>query len=225
MTGTFDELLLDTPRPDADMPIHLPTAPKPATPWHNGHPGWPGPPPPPVPPVPPAPLPAGKKWLCHDKSSVKSVGSDWAVPSLHLLGHDYEKGFTGLPSCESQCNGGVKDGCLALEYHGTDKHCVCYNGNTTFTEEQFKAVLTPELNPKDPWTACMLVGVAEDSAAVHDRRHRHLLDASTAGGQQPQHCSQQLEGACLGPHVATQKQKNLIELYSALTKVSTEKQL
>merc|ERR1712151_102766 len=31
--GSFDELLLDEPRPDADMPIQLPEAPKPATPW------------------------------------------------------------------------------------------------------------------------------------------------------------------------------------------------
>eukprot|EP01052_Picozoa_sp_SAG31_P036874 SAG31_NODE_4664_length_3056_cov_3.064592_6_plen_62_part_01 len=39
--GTFDELLLDTPRPDSDMPMHLPEAPQPATPWSP----WPGPPP------------------------------------------------------------------------------------------------------------------------------------------------------------------------------------
>eukprot|EP01050_Picozoa_sp_SAG11_P013357 SAG11_NODE_1553_length_4696_cov_1.989776_5_plen_80_part_00 len=33
----------------------------------------------------------------------------------------------------------------------------------------------------------------------------------------PQHCSQRVpEGACQGPHVVTQKQRNLIELYSAL---------
>ena len=31
--GSFDELLLDEPRPDADMPMHLPEAPAPATPW------------------------------------------------------------------------------------------------------------------------------------------------------------------------------------------------
>jgi len=31
--GTFEELLLDEPRPDSDMPMHLPTAPAPAKPW------------------------------------------------------------------------------------------------------------------------------------------------------------------------------------------------
>ena len=31
--GSFEELLLDTPRPDSDMPRHLPDAPRPATPW------------------------------------------------------------------------------------------------------------------------------------------------------------------------------------------------
>ena len=31
--GAFDELLLDKPRPDADCPMHLPDAPRPAHPW------------------------------------------------------------------------------------------------------------------------------------------------------------------------------------------------
>lgn len=31
--GNFEELLLDAPRPEADMPYHLPEAPKPAAPW------------------------------------------------------------------------------------------------------------------------------------------------------------------------------------------------
>jgi len=31
--GSFDELLLDTPRDEADMPLHLPTPPDPASPW------------------------------------------------------------------------------------------------------------------------------------------------------------------------------------------------
>uniref|UniRef100_A0A7S2GIL3 Phospholipase C n=1 Tax=Haptolina brevifila TaxID=156173 RepID=A0A7S2GIL3_9EUKA len=31
--GSFDELLLDEPRPDSDMPMHLPQAPEPAQPW------------------------------------------------------------------------------------------------------------------------------------------------------------------------------------------------
>jgi hypothetical protein len=31
--GSFDELLLETPRSDASMPLHLPRAPTPAKPW------------------------------------------------------------------------------------------------------------------------------------------------------------------------------------------------
>jgi hypothetical protein len=32
-SGNFEELLLDAPRPESDMPIHLPDAPQPSTPW------------------------------------------------------------------------------------------------------------------------------------------------------------------------------------------------
>jgi hypothetical protein len=53
---------------------------------------------------------------------------------------------------------------------------------------------------------------------------RRLLEQETftpstlADVAPPQHCSQSIpEGACLGPHVVTQKQRNLLELYSALT--------
>eukprot|EP01052_Picozoa_sp_SAG31_P023216 SAG31_NODE_1899_length_6960_cov_18.360880_4_plen_167_part_00 len=31
--GNFEELLLDSPRPDSDMPMHLPDAPPPKVPW------------------------------------------------------------------------------------------------------------------------------------------------------------------------------------------------
>ena len=37
--GSFDELLLDKPRPEADCPLHLPEAPKPAAPWNAPPPG------------------------------------------------------------------------------------------------------------------------------------------------------------------------------------------
>jgi phospholipase C len=37
--GSFDELLLDKPRPEADCPLHLPEAPKPAAPWNPPPPG------------------------------------------------------------------------------------------------------------------------------------------------------------------------------------------
>ena len=37
--GSFHELLLDKPRPEADCPLHLPEAPKPAAPWNSPPPG------------------------------------------------------------------------------------------------------------------------------------------------------------------------------------------
>ena len=39
--GSFDELLLDTPRPIEDMPMHLPDAPKPKVPFGPGGPSPP----------------------------------------------------------------------------------------------------------------------------------------------------------------------------------------
>jgi hypothetical protein len=45
-----------------------------------------------------------------------------------------------------------------------------------------------------------------------------LLDTAAAQHSMPQHCSQVVpEGACQGAHVVTQKQRNLMQLYSALT--------
>lgn len=41
VAGTFEELLLDEPRPDSDCPLHLPEAPPPAKPW-DPPPGQPG---------------------------------------------------------------------------------------------------------------------------------------------------------------------------------------
>eukprot|EP01047_Picozoa_sp_COSAG01_P005702 COSAG01_NODE_198_length_22280_cov_21.529775_19_plen_632_part_00 len=212
--GTFDELLLDAPRAEADMPMHLPKPPKPATPWGPVQP-YPVPPPPPPPP-PPEPLPKGKQWLCFDKSAVKSVQPGWRVPSLNFTGIDYTSGFTGMASCKSRCNGCIEHGdCVALEYHSTDRHCVCYSGKPV-TEAEFKTVLTPELNPKDPWAACVLT----DAVVVEARRVLAQEPAGAAAAALvPQHCSASAppHGACLGPHVVTQKQRNLLELYSALT--------
>eukprot|EP01050_Picozoa_sp_SAG11_P013356 SAG11_NODE_1553_length_4696_cov_1.989776_4_plen_159_part_00 len=41
--GTFTELLLSTPRPESDMPLHLPSAPQPASPWSPWQPYSPPP--------------------------------------------------------------------------------------------------------------------------------------------------------------------------------------
>ena len=53
-----------------------------------------------------------------------------------------------------------------------------------------------------------------DNMALEDSRRR-----LAAKGAEPQHCSQAAvpAGACEGAHVVTKKQRNLIELYSALT--------
>eukprot|EP01043_Picozoa_sp_COSAG02_P038190 COSAG02_NODE_2926_length_7728_cov_3.194521_6_plen_399_part_00 len=212
--GTFDELLLDVPRQQGDMPMHLPDAPEPSTPWKPWQPA--GPPSPPPPP-PPSPTPAGKRWQCFNGTNVPST-RDWSVPSLNLTGVDYTSGFTDLTSCESHCNGcyNVTGGCIALEFHFTDRHCVCYSG-TSLDEAAFESILTKQ--KLGTWSSCMLVTEVRPSV---DSRRRLELETSTPSiftdVAPPQHCSQSVpEGACLGPHVVTQKQRNLLELYSALT--------
>ena len=54
---------------------------------------------------------------------------------------------------------------------------------------------------------------------VDDTRRRLELEDLPSSVAVPQHCSRAAvpEGACLGVHVVTQKQRNLLELYSALT--------
>jgi phospholipase C len=266
--GTFDELLLDVPRQQGDMPMHLPDAPEPAEPWlpwgplgppHCDPPGsvhcqypkcsavgtqanctaqfprcvWrdercasvqPRPPAPPAP-APPAPLPRGKKWRCYNGTRVGPPAR--GVPSLNLSGVDYKHGLNGLASCEKKCNGCYRyagseaGGCLALEYEFEIKRCVCYSG-VSLDEAAFASVLTKE--KPGTWSSCMLVDEAR-------RRHLEPAPLSSAGiasataaaaaaaAATPQHCSSQIvgEGACLGAHAVTQKQRSLLELYSALT--------
>ena len=247
--GTFSELLLDAPRPDSDMPLHLPTAPEPATPWHPWPP-QPKPPPPPPPPG-PSPLPKGKKWQCVEDSLLTSSMPDWRVPALSLTGVDYTKGFSGdIASCQAVCNGAcVKNGqgvgkapCRALEFHVTDRHCVCYDGPKSFTFDELKATVVGH-QKNGTWSTCMLtppdppgMRVAADFNATALENltssggpHRRLAGKreTLLGGPQlddlvtePQHCSQSATppGACLGgAHAVTQKQRNLMELYAALT--------
>ena len=142
----------------------------------------------------------------------------WSVPSLNLSGVDYTSGFTDLASCEGTCNGCYNNsgGCIALEFHFTDRHCVCYSG-VSLDETAFTGVLTKQ--KKGEWSACMLVD--ETRHEVESRRRlesKASVSPTTADIATPQHCSQSVpEGACLGAHVVTQKQRNLLELYSALT--------
>ena len=136
--------------------------------------------------------------------------------SLKLTGVDYTRGFTDLHSCEDHCNGcynasGI--GCIALEFHLGDRHCVCYSG-AYLDQEAFHSVLMKE--PVGSWSSCLLVDEAPQE--VEARRRLELLQHSASLTAEPQHCSQSVpEGACLGAHVVTQKQRNLLELYSALT--------
>ena len=62
---------------------------------------------------------------------------------------------------------------------------------------------------------------APPGVAVEARRvlAQEPAGAAAAAAVVPQHCSASAppHGACLGPHVVTQKQRNLLELYSALT--------
>ena len=249
--GTFSELLLDAPRPDSDMPLHLPTPPKPATPWHPWPPSKPPPSPPSPPPPRPSPLPEGKQWECVEDALLDSTQPGWRVAALGLSGVDYTKGFSGdIASCQAVCNGAcVKNGpgtgkapCRALEFHFTDRHCVCYDGPKSFTYDEFNATAVGH-QKHGSWSTCMLTppdppgwydaigserfinasGKNLTSSTGPRRRllsHTSLLrpqldDPATA----PQHCSQSTTppGACQGPHVVTQKQRNLMELYAALT--------
>ena len=148
--------------------MHLPDAPEPATPWAPWQPNGPAPapPPPPPPPPPPAPVPAGKKWQCYPGTSVPSHGSDWVVPSLHLSGIDYIHGLTGVASCEGICNGCYNGtgGCLAMEYHFTDKHCVCYSG-ASLEQAAFEKILTNQT--VGTWSSCMLVRLSAKTALMN----------------------------------------------------------
>ena len=221
--GSFEEVLLDVPREENDMPMHLPEAPAPASPWL---PWPPRPSPAPAPTPKPYPLPAGKKWDCHNQTSIPATNKNWKPPGLNITGIDYTHGFTDMASCQAVCNGASKmpgengKPALALEFHFNDRHCVCYSGKS-LTTEQFNGVLKKMPDPKDRWTACMLVPDVSSASApirgtnMEERRRLVTTDQQAT----PQHCSQAAvpPGACEGPHVVTQKQLNQLELYSALT--------
>ena len=76
----------------------------------------------------------------------------------------------------------------------------------------------------DPLTR-LIVETVQVDATPGDLDGRRLLELEampssplSMAAATPQHCSQTVpEGACLGAHVVTQKQGNLLELYSALT--------
>ena len=112
----------------------------------------PAPPPPPLPKPPGAPLPKGLQYEC----AASTVYSNAFLAARKDTSYDYLKGFTDLSSCQGVCNdlwNGGKDGCLAVEWHGADKHCVVFNG-TALTKPQWKAAQTPTAD--HTYSVCML---------------------------------------------------------------------
>ena len=176
-------------------------------------------------------------WNCSSPFSLKSTGSDSYVLG-NLTGVDYQTGFTGLGSCQGKCDGEYKAGgagCLALEYHAADKHCVLYSGPGPLAAAAFSEALTPTAS----YTACMLVDKVleeeeeeEEEGEVGDSRRRLEAAAATAKPRDagagaaaaaavPQHCGS-VKGApkqCFGDGArADSKQRNKIELLSRLTR-------
>ena len=148
------------------------------------------------------------------------------MPSLNLSGVDYKHGSADLTSCEKKCNGCYKHagseagGCLALEYEFEVKRCVCYSG-VSLDDAAFASMLTKE--KPGTWSSCMLVDETRrrrlEPAPLSSSGIASGMSAAAVAAAPPQHCSSQIvgEGACLGGHAVTQKQRNLLELYSALT--------
>ena len=62
---------------------------------------------------------------------------------------DLTSGFTAVEDCESACNG--RAGCIAVNWHGSDKHCHVLSGKATHA--QFVASLQKTAGD----AACMLV--------------------------------------------------------------------
>ena len=125
----------------------------------------------------------------------------------------YTIGFTDLASCQAVCNdlwNGV-GGCLAIDWHQSDQHCVVYNG-TKLTVAQWSSAQ----HPMTDYSVCMLVPDLERASPVEARRR--LRDAGSPGV--PQHCGGQgKEKKCFGTGASVDsKQRNKIELLSRLTR-------
>jgi hypothetical protein len=230
--------------------VHLPTPPVPATPFPGGlcdnllhadcgnfgssnvtacqaptldryctRPPPPPPKPKPKPKPPAAPLPQGLKYTCAEGKMY--------TKSFVLMPHqyDYTKGFTDLASCQAVCNDlwNGKDGCLAIDWHSTDRHCVIYNG-TKLTEEQWKSTQ----HALADYTVCMLTPTdtsTQPSAAPPGREQRPNFMVEerrrlrAMGEPVPQHCGRQGPAKkCFGDGAEVDsKQRNRIELMSRLT--------
>eukprot|EP01048_Picozoa_sp_COSAG05_P013645 COSAG05_NODE_1472_length_4791_cov_13.982413_3_plen_321_part_00 len=124
------------------------------TPPSTPPPPPPPPPPAPSPPLPPrpkphgAPLPKGLKYECaNDTMYTQAFTSNFEY-------YDYLTGFKDLGSCQAVCNelwNNDTNGCLAIEFRATKKHCVIYNG-TSLTRAQWMHGRTPA----PAYSVCML---------------------------------------------------------------------
>jgi hypothetical protein len=78
----------------------------------------PGPPSPPAPapPSPPAPTPAGMVWECHKNEAYNPPAA------AGLTDEDINEDAADIIACTGSCNGKGAS-CVAVRYHGTDKHC------------------------------------------------------------------------------------------------------
>jgi tartrate-resistant acid phosphatase type 5 len=117
------------------------------------------PPPPPTPPTPtppspapapsPAPTPAGKQWSCMDGYDVDLHKLPRGLSDRDLM----TSGGATVTACEEACNG--TDGCVAVRWHETDKHChtISASSAVTITHSQFMKAL----KQKHGYEACVLL--------------------------------------------------------------------
>ena len=128
--------------------------------------------------------------------------------------YDYTVGFTDLASCQAVCNDlwNGRDGCLAIDWHETDRHCVVYTG-TSLAVAEWRAAQ----HHVETYFSCMLVPDHQQrpSSTVEVRRRLRA-----AGEPVPQHCGGQGEAKkCFGDGASVDsKQRNRIELLSRLTR-------
>jgi hypothetical protein len=124
-------------------------APRPKGPYPPPPPMPPPPPAPPAPP-PPAPTPSGKTWACHDGTMLLEA----ALAKLSLKDVDLQRG--GGPTtatCEAACNGAA--GCVAVQWHGKDKHCHTYVG--TANPAAIEAALTKDTKQNEGRNTCIMM--------------------------------------------------------------------
>ena len=79
-------------------------------------PPTPTPAPKPTPTPTPKPTPAGVAWECHQNKAYTPT------TAAGLVDHDIDENAVNITACTQACNG-VGPSCVAVRYHGTDRHC------------------------------------------------------------------------------------------------------